>query len=517
MRVRFRTGSDRGRPARPVVLPRTSVTTTPDSTAPVHHLSPTPQGAARTVIAQVGARAFALLASVGSMAIVVRYLGIEEYAGWGTVLQLIGLMAFAVDPGLSSVVVRRIVQDPASAPSPQALLPVRIGFGIVAAALIVALTIGLRGSGAALLAVALGGQILPRAIVLNATPWLQVDQRLHRQTGWEALGAVVGLALIAACAAAGASAPVLALVGFTGPTIALSVIMRFELRKVPSLTRQVPGTQWPRVRSLLVEVAPLAGALILVALYMRSYVFFINQTETDAVIGRYVFAFQFVDQLMVAAAIVGGAALPLLAVRARTATLLHDDLTHRLVVAVAAIGALAGCAMVALARILTDVIGGPEARGAEYFIQLLAPLAPLLMLSFVLAFVYVTTGRGKRYLAFNAIGLVVNLAAHVVFTLEYGADAAVRITWITELVVTGVAILPLFGVTSGRRAASTVVAMVAVVVVAGELAARTDASTLLTGLVAGAIVVLIARSSLIWLIREAVLPARPATPDVVES
>ncbi|MFA4927791.1 MAG: hypothetical protein WC558_04695 [Patulibacter sp.] len=491
--------------------------TPPDSTAPVHHRAPTPQGAARTVLAQVGARGFALLASVGSMAIVVRYLGIEEYAGWGTVLQLIGLMAFAVDPGLSSVVVRRIVQDPATAPSPRALIPVRVGFGIAAAVLIVAFTIGLRGSGAALLAVALGGQILPRAIVLNATPWLQVDQRLHRQTGWEALGAVVGLVLIAVCAAAGASAPLLALVGFTGPTIALAVVMRFELRKAPSLGRQIPGPQWPRVRSLLLEVAPLAGALILVALYMRSYVFFINETETDAVIGRYVFAFQFVDQLMVAAAIVGGAALPLLAVRARTATLLHDHLTHRLVVAVAAIGALAGCAMVACARILTDAIGGPEARGAEYFIQLLAPLAPLLMLSFVLAFVYVTTGHGKRYLAFNAIGLAVNLAAHVVFTLEYGADAAARITWLTELVVTGVAILPLFAVDSGRRAAATVIAMVGVVVVAGELAARTDVSTLLTGLVAGAIIALIARGSLVWLVREAVLPARAAAVEPTES
>lgn len=486
------------------------MTTAPDTPTPIHELSPTPQGAARTVIAQIGARGFALLASVGSMAIVVRYLGIEEYAGWGTVLQLIGLMAFAVDPGLSSVVVRRIVQAPETAPTPRALIPVRIGFGVVACALIVAFTIGLRGTGATLLAVALGGQIVPRAIVLNATPWLQVDQRLHRQTGWEALCAVAGLLLIGACAAAGASAPVLALVGFTGPTIVLAAIMRFELRKAPSLGRDVPGPQWPRVRSLLIEVAPLAGALLLVALYMRAYVYFVNRTETDAVIGRYVFAFQFVDQLMIAAAIVAGAALPLLAVRARTAALLEDELTHRLVVAIATIGALAGCAMVAFARILTDGIGGPEAGGAEYFIQLLAPLAPLLMLSFVLAFVYVTTGRGRRYLVYNAIGLAVNLIAHVIFTLRYGADAAVRITWITELVVTGVAILPLFALPSGRRAGTTVAAMVGIVVLAGELAARTDAPTLLVGVAAGALIALIGRDALIWLVREALLPARRA-------
>ncbi len=390
----------------------------------------------------------------------------------------------------------------------------RIGLATVAVLLIVGFTVGMRGDGAVLLAVALGAQIVPRAIVLNATPWLQVDQRLHRQTGWEALIAVAGLALIVACAAAGASAPVLALVGFTGPTIVLAVIMRFELRRAPSLARHVPGPQWPRVRSLLIEVAPLAGALILVALYMRSYVYFVNRTESDAVIGRYVFAFQFVDQLMVAAAIVAGAALPLLAVRARTAALLEDDLTHRLVVAIATIGALAGCAMVGFARILTDGIGGPEAAGAEYFIQLLAPLAPLLMLSFVLAFVYVTTGRGRRYLVYNAIGLAVNLVAHVLFTLQYGADAAVRITWVTELVVCGVAILPLFLLPSGRRAGTTVVAMVAIVIVAGELAARTDASTLLIGAAAGAAILLIGRDALIWLVREALLPARRAVESV---
>ncbi|MCK9247468.1 MAG: MATE family efflux transporter [Solirubrobacteraceae bacterium] len=476
---------------------------------------PTARGASQTVIAQVGARLVSVIAVVGSTAIVVRTLGIEAYADWGTVVQLAALMAFAVDPGVSPIVVRRILQDPRTAPLPSALVPVRLALATLAFVVVVAVTVGLRGDGAALLAVALGAQVVPRALVLNATPWLQVDQRLHRQTALEALAALLGLALLGAAAAGGASAAVLGLVGFTVPTALLALLMRRELRITPSRTRDVPGPQRARVRSVVAEVAPLAGALVLVAVYMRIYVVFVNEAEDEATIGRFVFAFQFVDQLMVAAGIVAGAALPLLAVRATAQRLLRDHRTHDLVVAVTAVGALIGVGMIAVATLIVDVVGGPEAAGAERYLRLLAPIAPLLLASFVLAYVYVAIGQSRRYLVFNAVGLVVNLVAHALLTLDHGAEAAARITWGTEMVVTGLALAGITFVASGRRAAAATATVVVVVVVASELAAAGTVAPLVAAGGAGLVTVVVAHRPLRWMADAVGVPLGPlatATP-----
>lgn len=468
--------------------------------------APTARGATHTVAAQIGARLVSLLAVIGSTAIVVRYIGIDEYANWGTVLQLIGFMAFAVDPGVSPIVVRRLLQDPERAPSPAGMLPARLALGAFALLAVVGITVATRGSGALLLALVLGGQVLPRAVVLNATPWLQIDQRLHRQTALEALAALLGLVLLGVCAVLGASVPVLALAGFTGPTTLLAFLMRRELRITPSRARDVPGPQWPRVVSVAREVAPLAGALILVAAYMRAYIIFVNASEDEATVGRYVFAFQFVDQLMVLAAIVAGAMLPLLAIRARHAALLTDDRTHDLTVAVTAIGALVGAAMIAMARPITIVVGGPKAEGAERYLQLLAPIAPLLLLSFILAYVYVTIGRSRRYLLFNAVGLAVNLLAHTFLTLRFGADAAARITWGTEAVVIAMALAPIATVPSGRRAVIAIGISVVTVVVVGELAVAGIVNAFLGAGLAGVVVLVVARGPLLWVLESIGVP-----------
>ncbi|WP_210491582.1 hypothetical protein [Patulibacter sp. SYSU D01012] len=475
--------------------------------------APTAAGARRTVVAQVGARIVSVLAVAASTAIVLRAIGKAGYTDWGTVLQLVGFLAFAVDPGVSPIVVRRLVQEPERAPSPAALVPVRLALATLALVLVVGITVGLRGSGTAVLAVLLGGQVLPRALILNATPWLQVDQRLHRQTALEALAAVLGLALLAGGALLDASAPVLAVLGFTGPTTLLALLMRRELRITPSRARDVPGPQRDRVRGVLVEVAPLAGALVLVALYMRAYVIFINAADPhDPAIALFLFAFQFVDQLMVVAAIVAGAALPLLANRAKDAALLRDPLTHRTVVALAAVGAVLGAAMIAFSGLLTAVVGQGVVDGAERYIRLLAPIAPLLLTSFVLAYVYVTVGRSRRYLALNAVGLAVNVAAHALLTLHLGVEPAARITWGTELVVIACALLPLLRTPSGRGAALTILALVALVAVAGELAAAGVVGAWPAAVACAALVVLVAARPLLWLARAVGVPLPGGAP-----
>ncbi len=432
----------------------------------------TSRTATATILAQTIGRAVSLLAVIGSTAIVARHLDLDGYADWATVLSIVALAGVLLDPGISPVVVRRLAQDPASAPTAASLVRVRLALGATTLAIVVAATVLLRGADALALAIVLGAQVVPRALVLNATPWLQLDHRLHRQTAWEAGAAGLGLLCLAAAAAAGASAPLLALAGFTGPALLLTIAIARELRVTPSRRLDIPGPQPERVRSVLREVAPLALALLLVATYTRSFVVFLNVDEDSAVVAQFLFAFQFIEQVIVAAAIVAGAALPLLAIRHRTTPLLRDPLSHDLLVAIAALGALISASIVLVASPLTRVIGGADLAPAGHYLTLLAPMGAFVVPAFVLGYLYIAAGRGRDYLAFNFFALLVNLAANAIFTLQYGAQATARISWATEAVVVAIALAAVARHSAtGSRAALHIAVTAVIAIVGAELAA----------------------------------------------
>ena len=100
--------------------------------------------------------------------------------------------------------------------------------------------------------------------------------------------------------------------------------MRRELALAPSARATPPGDGAERVRSVLREAAPLAGALVLVSLYVRLHVVFVNAVEDAQGVAEYLLAFQFIEQLFVVAGILAGTLLPLLAARAARVDLLAD-------------------------------------------------------------------------------------------------------------------------------------------------------------------------------------------------
>jgi O-antigen/teichoic acid export membrane protein len=428
----------------------------------------TARSAGVTVAAQSAARAITLAVVVLSTALVARELPLDRFADWVTILSLVTLAAVVLDPGLSPAIVRRLVQQHDQAPTPRALSRVRIGLGLVTLTVVTAGSVALRGTDTLVLALALGGQILARADVLNATPFLQADHRLHRQTALEAIVAALGLAALAVAVAAGAPAPVMALAGFTVPTFILAALVRRELRMTPSSRVPPPGAQRERLRSVAREVAPLAAALVLTTAYTRLFTVFLNAAEDAADVARYLFAFQFVEQVIVLAGIVGGALLPIIAMRAREAVLASDEVVRQLCVAMAAFGALGSAALVGFAPVLCRLIGGAALAPADRYLQLVAPLAALIFLAFVLGYVYIAMGRGAAYLRFNAAALAFNLAANAALTLTVGASATARIAWATELLVVTLAFAPF--VRESPAVGLRVAALVAAAVAGAELA-----------------------------------------------
>jgi O-antigen/teichoic acid export membrane protein len=234
----------------------------------------------------------------------------------------------------------------------------------------------------------------------------------------------------------------------------------------------VPGDERDKVRSIAREVAPLAAALLLTTAYTRLFTVFLNAAEDSAEVARYLFAFQFVEQVIVVAGIVGGALLPIIAVRGASVLLTRDHVVHELAVAMTAMGALAAAALMGFAPLLCELIGGPNLEAANRYLQLVSPLSALIFVAFVLGYVYIAMERGGAYLRFNAIALAFNLAANAALTLTVGASATARIAWVTELLVVTLAFAPLTrGSATGRAAAVRIAAIVAVTVVGAELTA----------------------------------------------
>ena len=318
------------------------------------------------------------------------------------------------------------------------------------------------------LALILGAQLLPRASVLNVGAWLQADHRLHRQSALEAVMAAVGLGLLVLAAALDASAEWLALVGFTLPALALALLMRRELALSPSAKLPTGGRE--RVRQVLREAAPLAGALVLVSLYVRLQVVFVNAAEDALGVAEYLLAFQFVEQLLVVAGILAGALLPLLAARAATVDLIADRVTHDSLVGMAVIGSAATAVLIAAAEPLVRLLGGDELEGGAQYLVLLAPMGAVLFVAFFLGYLYLALGRAAAYLRFNALALAFNLVLQVTVTLQYGGLGAARVTWLTELLVGALASAPLWRSHGlARSAVARAAGMIVVCIAAAEL------------------------------------------------
>jgi len=443
-----------------------------------------------TATGQVVARVSTLVLTVAGTAVVTRAIGEDGFADWGTVLMVTAMFAFLLDPGFAPVVVRRLAEGGEEAPSPEALLRVRLVLSAAAFVLVVVLVLALRGSAPLVLAVVLAAQLLPRAVVMNVGTWLQAEHRLHFQTWFEALTVGGGLVLLLLMAALDAPPAVLAAAGVLAPAVVLAVLMWRELGRIAPTPSSGRAPDRVLIRTVLREAAPLAGAIVLVSIYTRIGVVFVNEARSGAGVAEFTFAFLFIEQAIVVAAILAATLLPMLAERGVGRTRDRPPVVGDMLSLVTFIGSAGALALIALARPIVLLIGGHELEGAVELLTLLAPACAALFANFYMGYVYVAARRAGRYLVFNLVGLAVSVGLGLWLTLDQGADAAARVTWITEAVVVLVAAASFFWRSpSDRLALLHLVALLGVVVACAELVA---AGTLAPGAAAVIGAVLIA-------------------------
>jgi O-antigen/teichoic acid export membrane protein len=429
---------------------------------------------ARTAAVTVGGQALGrgalLVIGVANTAIITRALGIGTYADWATVLSLFALFSFAMDPGLTSVIVRRLSIPGERAPRADSVLRLKFVLALVVYVLICIAAISLRGFDTAVLAALLALQIFPRAVIGNAQAWLQAHHLVHRQTAYEVGTGVAGTGALLALALIDAPPVALAVAGFVAPAVVLAVFTQRQLRRLPKAA-WAPADP-ASLRSVWHEAAPIAGSVVLLALYTRIDTFFVNIADSAIGVALYLLAYRLIEQTQAVANIIATTALPLLADLASRVDIFRDRRLYEGLLSVTAVGVAISGGLIIAADPLIAVLGGDQFSGGSVFVVLLAPLCGALFVNFYLGYFYIGIGRGRRYLYVNAVGLAVNLAGNAAFTLSYGASAAARVSWVTEFVVVGLNLYPLFR--HGRLAFTTclrVTVLLGALAVAAEVGA----------------------------------------------
>ncbi len=386
-----------------------------------------------------------LAVALAGTAVVTRALGVKGYATWGTVLSLLTMFGFALDPGLAPVIVRRLSQGDPSLPGPASFLRIRLVLAAAVYTCVTVLTVILRGTAALPVALVMAAQLFPRVVIQNAGTWLQAHHLLHRQSAYEVLTQLGGLAALAFGAVLSLPAAGLAAMGFFAPAVALASLMERQLGKVVERRSTSNDGQGVRnaLRAVIREAAPVAGATLLVSIYFRIDVFFVTPSETTAGLASYLLAYRFIEQAAVVAGILATTLMPMLSVRALRVALVQDRATAETLVAVAALGGACAASMIGFSHPLTDLVGGPAFHRAALLLSLLAPTVAGVFLNFFLGYLFMSLQMAKRYLWINGIGLLVNVAGNSLFTLSSGASSAARVSYVTELVVVTLAAVPL--------------------------------------------------------------------------
>jgi O-antigen/teichoic acid export membrane protein len=267
---------------------------------------------------------------------------------------------------------------------------------------------------------------------------------------------------------------VLALAGVTLPLVVLAGLVERELRSSPSAALMAGRDDRGRLASVVREVAPLALALLLVSVYTRVQVVFVNAAEDALGVAEYLLAWQVVEQIVVVGAIAGATLLPFFADRARERALHGDPLTQTVMVALGAVGTLLAAGLILTARPVMLLLGSERLADGARFLVLLAPMGSALFIAMTLSYAYAAMGLAGRYLRFNLAGLVVALALNATLTLSQGAEAAARVTWVTEFFVVSLALAPVWRSGAAGRATIARLAGLGALSVAAAEAAHAD-------------------------------------------
>lgn len=384
------------------------------------------------IVAQVAGRIFNLGLGVVVTLVIVRTLGDRGFGQWATILAVVQIAVTFCDMGLVSVTVNQAARDPDSERAwLGALITLRaaltVPVAVVSMLVVLALstTSQMRTAGVVLCLALFAG------IASAYTAGFQLRVRNDLAIVVVTVNSVLWTATAAAIALAGGGmvAFAFAFVGAAAAATAVNVMLGMRMASV-----QLAGSR--RIWGELARAAlAVGGAGLLVTAYVRIDQLIVFETVGARQAGLYGAAYRMLDQAQFVPAAVMTTLFPMIAA-AYPADLARVRRLTQAAVAYLAMASLPALAFAIVAGTpVMELLFGREFAAAGPALAILIGAFVCISLAYIIGYLRIAFGLQNTYVAYAAIGLVVNVALNLALVPRYGFIAAAWVTLVTEFLV----------------------------------------------------------------------------------
>ncbi len=389
-------------------------------------------GVAISTISQLGAQGLHLVLNIVSTLALIHYLGPDRYGDYFRVFTTAVVIGLISDLGLNKLGVRDIARDPDDEDGVLgSVLLVRLGLALLAVA-VTLIVLALTGANAELLA---AGAVISGLFFTEAALSVVIVFHVRIEQQYEAIVRVVietfETALVLWLIHQQATLVQL----FVAPVVAAVIGAAGAFLLVRRRVGHFPTPRVKHARRLFVEALPIGLTLVVAAAYLRLPAVLLGWMTTSAEVGLYGAAYQPIEYLLLASAVVINVLLPLLA---RSFT--HDPDHFRRIYQRGTEALLV--LTIPLAAVL--IVGGPALVTAIYGADFAASAGPLWILGIALIFmiqsfwqsmVLLAGGQQRITLLYNLVGLVITVALCFALIPTFGEEGAALAILITAVVI----------------------------------------------------------------------------------
>jgi O-antigen/teichoic acid export membrane protein len=382
---------------------------------------------------QVAGKATVLALAAGSIAVLTRYLGADDYGRFTLALMYMQLFGVLADVGLYMTVVRDISRDPSRTEELVGnALTLRVLLSIAVIAVGGAVSLMLPYDGQVRLAILLaGGPLLFGMLTSSLVTVLQSRLRMGRAVAGEVTGRALALVLTLVVAALdlgfyavfGAAA---------GGALAALVVTWLLTRRLARIRFRLDTTAW---RPLLAASLPLGLALAINELYFRADTLIISLYEPYQQVGFYTLAYRILEFTLALGTLFLTTVFPLL-----SEAVVHDEpRAMRMIQVSTDVFVILGAPLVAgglvLAPQVIELVGGTEFGDAATPLRILLVAGGLAWVNGVFGFALIAKRRQASALWLNAATLVFNVGLNFLLIPRYGIVAAAVVTVASETLI----------------------------------------------------------------------------------
>jgi len=388
---------------------------------------------ARNSLVQLAGRGITMAASLGTLSLLSRYLGPEDFGKYQFVIAFL-LLVNVSDFGVATLAVRHLATDQRDPDDLMGnVIIVRTALATVSSLIAVTVAFAVGYPAEIKVAIAVASLSFPFMIAAGAyQATFAANLRMEYATIGNIAQALITLAGMGAVAAAGGGLIPL-LFAFNIGILANSLVCWFFARRFVRARLTFDAAY---SLSLIREAAPLGFAILIITAYGRLDVLLLRAFTTDETVGYYGFAYRVVDIAFPLSFFFVGSVFPLLS--AYHADGRRDDFRklYRRAQDVLMIGGIALVCLVALfARPITDAISGASYEPSLASMRILIWAVALIWLSNLANHGLIATGRQAMMIWIALFGLAVNVAANLVLIPLYEAEGAAIATVLTEAAV----------------------------------------------------------------------------------